>query len=98
MALRFITVAELQDHCVADGDDQDGLEAKGEAAEHLAEMEMNRALFATTDALNAARVSAREALAAALQTYDEDRDAAGVNEDLLALAQADYDRARCEAF
>lgn len=98
MALRFITIEELQAHCVADGDLQDGLEAKGEAAEHLAEMEMNRALFATEEALDEARASARDALASARTAYDEAVAAADGDADLLVAAEHAYAAARVEAF
>lgn len=98
MALRFITIAELQAHCVADGDDQEGLEAKGEAAEHLAEMVMNRALFATQEALEEARAGVGSALAAARQEYDDTLVAAETDADTRLLATAKYQAARAAAF
>lgn len=98
MALRFITIAELQAHCVADGDDQEGLEAKGEAAEHIAEMVMNRAIFDTPESLEQARAGVAAALATAKQEYDAGVIDAEGDVDLLTFNNLQYQSARAAAF
>ena len=98
MALRFVTIDEVQAQCRADGDDQANLLQYGEAAEDLAENILNRRLSATDEALIAMLAEGRTELLASRTTYEEAVTAADGDVDLVALAFSNYRNTRTQAW
>ena len=97
MALRFVTLEDLQIHCRADGDETDGLSDKGEAAERTAEIKMNRNLYPDADTLASAVSDGLSAIAAAQSAFSAAATAAGSDQIQIALAASARDRAIASA-
>lgn len=68
--MQLITIQQARDHCKADGDDDDMLRLYADAAEAECARLANRALYATTAALNAAVAGVPAKMTAAYAAYD----------------------------
>lgn len=84
--MQLITIEQARDHVKGEGDDDDIIRTYASAAEAACARLANRALFATTAALNAAVAGVPAAMQAAYDAYDTA---------IAAAAAADDDRVAC---
>lgn len=100
--MQLITIEQARDHVKAEGDDDAQIRLYASAAEAECARLANRALFATTAALNTAVAGVPAKMIAAYAAYDTAMEAAAASDDcrvsgmLAAQAQAALNAVTCE--